>query len=188
MFPEHLPQHVEAIVFASEQPLRAEDVALTLSKTFDSEISIERVEEILQVLREKYSNEVYPFEIIESGGGYQFLTKNEYHQSISLFLNRKSNRRLSVAALETLAIIAYKQPVTKPEIEDIRGVNSDYTVQKLMEKELVEIVGRSDEPGKPLLYGTSQFFMDYFGINAMDELPKLKEFEELENQIGTTKE
>jgi len=83
-----------------------------------------------------------------------------------------------------LAIIAYKQPVTKHVIETIRGVNADYTVQKLVEKELIEIAGRSEEPGKPLLYKTTQQFLDYFGINSLDDLPKLKEFEELQNQIG----
>lgn len=188
MFPGNLPQHVEALIFASEQPVTAEEIAISLSRTFERDYSIDEIALTLESLKEKYASDIFSFEVVETGGGYQFLTKNEYHQSISLFLNLKSNRRLSVAALETLAIIAYKQPVTRPEIEDIRGVNSDYTVQKLMEKDLVEIVGRSDEPGKPLLYGTSQFFMDYFGINAMDELPRLKEFEELENQIGTTTE
>ena len=91
---------------------------------------------------------------------------------------------MTAAALETLAIIAYKQPVAKSEIEQIRGVSSDYTIQKLMEKELVEIKGRSEDVGKPLLYGTSTYFMDYFGINNLDELPKLREFQETENQIG----
>jgi segregation and condensation protein B len=97
-------------------------------------------------------------------------------------------KQLTTAALETLAIIAYKQPITKTQIEQIRGVNSDYSVNKLMEKELVEIVGRANEVGKPLLYGTSESFMDYFGINALEELPKVKEFEDKENEIGTLPE
>jgi segregation and condensation protein B len=93
-------------------------------------------------------------------------------------------KRLSRSALETLSIIAYKQPVTKSELERIRGVNCDYAIQKLLEKELVAIQGRSDGPGRPLLYGTSDKFMDYFGLKSLDDLPKPKEFREPSNQIG----
>ncbi len=121
---------------------------------------------------------------MRSGGGFQFLTKQDYHESVAALLHLHARRKLTNAALETLAIIAYRQPVTRAEIEQIRGVNSDYTVNKLMEKELVEITGRSKEPGRPLLYGTSAFFMDYFGINSLDELPQLKEFTEAESQVG----
>ncbi|HNE50673.1 MAG TPA: SMC-Scp complex subunit ScpB, partial [Chitinophagales bacterium] len=144
----------------------------------------EEVEGILFVIKEKYNNDLFPFELGEVGGGYQFLTKADYHTAVSGFLNRNTVKRLTTAALESLAIIAYKQPVTKSIIETIRGVNADYTIQKLIEKELVEIAGRSDEPGRPLLYKTTQQFLDYFGINSLEELPKLKEFEELQNQIG----
>jgi segregation and condensation protein B len=121
---------------------------------------------------------------VHSGGGYQFRSKADHHDVIAAFLQRDTVKRLTGAALETLAIIAYKQPVTKSEMEIIRGVSCDYTIQKLMERELVEIKGRSSEVGRPLLYGTSEFFLDYFGINSVDELPKLKEFAEPENQIG----
>lgn len=178
---------MEALIFASENPVCVSDLLEVISKNFEAEITEEAIELVLYALKDKYKDDIYPFEIVVSGGGYQFLTKAEYHHSVSLFLNRRSNRRLSVAALETLAIIAYKQPVSKSGIEVIRGVNSDYSVQKLMEKELVEIMGRSEEPGRPLLYGTSRFFMDYFGINDLKELPKLKEFEDVENQIGIPK-
>ena len=100
-------------------------------------------------------------------------------------LEQKNKKRLSVASLETLAIIAYKQPVTKPEIESIRGVNCDYTVQKLLERELVEMAGRSEAVGKPLLYRTSTLFMDYFGINSVTDLPQLKELQpQTDNEIG----
>jgi segregation and condensation protein B len=91
---------------------------------------------------------------------------------------------LSQAALETLAIIAYKQPVTKPDIEQIRGVNCDYSIQKLLEKELISIIGKSEAIGKPILYGTSTVFMDYFGINSIDELPQIKEFTDDTASIG----
>jgi segregation and condensation protein B len=111
-----------------------------------------------------------------SGGGWQFLTKKEYHKTVAQLNGDKFLKRLSAAALETLAIVAYKQPVTKGEIEAIRGVSSDYAVQKLLEKELIIITGRNEKmPGHPLVYATSRNFMDYFGINSPEDLPKIKE-------------
>ncbi len=130
----------------------------------------------IKATEEKYSSEFYPFEIIQSGGGWQFLTKKEYHKTVAQLSGDKFLKKLSVASLETLSIIAYKQPVTKSDIEIIRGVNCDYAVQKLLEKELVVIAGRKeDAPGKPLIYTTSKSFMDYFGINSPDDLPKIQE-------------
>src|SRR6202008_1249569 len=118
----------------------------------------------------------YPFEVIMSGGGWQFLTKAAYHKTVAQLNGDKFLKRLSVASLETLAIIAYKQPITKSEIEAIRGVNCDYAVQKLLEKDLILISGRNEEAvGKPLIYSTSKSFMDYFGINSPEDLPKLSE-------------
>jgi segregation and condensation protein B len=102
-------------------------------------------------------------------------------------LKQQSQKRLSSAQLETLSIIAYKQPITKGEVEQIRGVNSDYSVQKLLEKELIEIKGKSEGVGKPLIYGTSQKFMEYFGINSLQDLPQPKDFSQNENQIGEEK-
>ena len=112
------------------------------------------------------------------------MTKAVYHDAVSEMLKISSQKKLTTSALETLSIIAYKQPVTKSEMESIRGVNCDYTVQKLLDKELVEIVGRKEGPGKPLLYGTSQKFMNYFGLKSIDDLPKLKDFEQVDNTIG----
>src|SRR5205823_8420604 len=109
-------------------------------------------------------------------GRWQSLSKEAFHKTIAQLNGEKFLKRLSVAALETLAIVAYKQPITKGEIESIRGVNSDYSIQKLLEKELIVIIGRNEEmPGKPLVYSTSKSFMDYFGINSTDDLPKIKE-------------
>ena len=112
------------------------------------------------------------------------MTKPAYQASIGILLKQQSKKRLSTSALETLSIIAYKQPVTKSEIEQIRGVNCDYTVQKLLEKELVEIKGKAESIGRPLLYGTSTRFMDYFGINSIKDLPTPKDFSPPENEIG----
>jgi len=181
---EEVQKNIEAIIFAAESPIKVEDLLTYFNKSTELAYTQEEIEGIIFVIKEKYSNDLFPFELGEVGGGYQFLTKADYHTAVSAFLNRNAVKRLTTAALESLAIIAYKQPVTKSIIETIRGVNADYTIQKLMEKELVEIAGRSDEPGKPLLYRTTQQFLDYFGINSLDDLPKLKEFEELQNQIG----
>ena len=142
----------------------------------EERISLDQVEAAVDGIREKYNAEFYPFEIRQSGGGYQFLTKKDFYKTVAQLNGDKFLKRLSNAALETLAIIAYKQPITKGEVEAIRGVNSDYSIQKLLEKELVVITGRNEElPGKPLVYSTSRSFMDYFGINSTDDLPKIKE-------------
>jgi segregation and condensation protein B len=134
------------------------------------------VETSIEGVKEKYNSAFFPFELRESGGGWQFLTKREYHQTIAQLNGDKFLKRLSTAALETLAIIAYKQPITKSEIEAIRGVNCDYSIQKLLEKELIIISGRNEAMvGKPLIYATSRHFMDYFGINTSEELPKISE-------------
>ena len=134
------------------------------------------VESALEGITEKYNAEFYPFEVKQSGGGWQFLTRKEFHKTVAQLNGEKFLKRLSAASLETLAIIAYKQPVTKGEIEAIRGVSCDYAVQKLLEKELIIISGRNEKaPGQPLLYSTSRNFMDYFGINSAEELPKIKE-------------
>lgn len=113
------------------------------------------------------------------------MSKPYYHKVITVLLQHRSKRKLSVAALECLSIIAYAQPVTKTDIEQIRGVNCDHTIQKLMERDLIRITGRAETAGRPLLYGTTQYFMDYFGINTLDELPKLKEFEQKDMSIGS---
>lgn len=171
--------HIEALIFASEKPLTAAEITELINTAFgfmEERITIEEVNNGLEAVKDKYNSEFYPFEARESGGGWQFLTKKDFHQTIAQLNGEKFLKRLSNAALETLAIIAYKQPITKGEIEAIRGVNSDYSVQKLLEKELILITGRNEElPGKPLVYATSKSFMDYFGINSAGELPKIKE-------------
>jgi len=171
--------HIEVLIFASEKPLTSLEVVELINNAFgfmDERVSLDQVESCLDGIREKYASEFYPFEVKESGGGWQFLTKKDFHKTISQLNGDKFLKRLSNAALETLAIIAYKQPITKGEIESIRGVNSDYSVQKLLEKELIVIAGRNEKlPGHPLVYTTSKSFMDYFGINTTADLPKIKE-------------
>lgn len=171
--------HIEVLIFASDKPLTALEITELINNAFaflEERVTLDKVESCIEGIKEKYASEFYPFEVAESGGGLQFLTKKDYHQTIAQLNGDKFLKRLSTAALETLAIIAYKQPVTKGEIEAIRGVNSDYSVQKLLEKELIMISGRNENlPGHPLVYATSKTFMDYFGINSTDDLPKIKE-------------
>jgi len=171
--------HVEALIFAADRPLPVLEIVDLLNNALaflEDRATLDQVETAIEAIREKYASEFYAFEVRESGGGYQFLTKKDYYQTVAQLNGEKFLKRLSTAALETLAIIAYKQPISKGEIEHIRGVSSDYSIQKLLEKELIVISGRSEElPGKPLLYATSKAFMDYFGLNSPADLPKLKE-------------
>jgi len=171
--------HIESLIFASDKPLVSTELTELINNAFgfmEEKIEVEQVDAALGGIVEKYNSEFYPFEVRESGGGWQFLTKKEFHKTVAQLNGEKFLKRLSSAALETLAIIAYKQPVTKGEIESIRGVSSDYAVQKLLEKELIIITGRNEKlPGHPLVYATSKSFMDYFGINTADDLPKIKE-------------
>lgn len=155
---------------------------------FEADVPMKDIEEAIETLKEKYASDEYSFEPVQSGGGYQFLTKPAYQTSIGILLKQQSKKRLSNSALETLAIIAYKQPVTKTEVEQVRGVNCDYSIQKLLEKELIEIKGKSEAVGRPIIYGTSQNFFDYFGINNIKELPTLKDFTQAENEIGEAQE
>ena len=183
----NLITHIEALIFASEKPLTAIEITELVNSAFgfmDDKVVIDQVETSIEGVKEKYNSEFFPFELRESGGGWQFLTKRDYHQTIAQLNGDKFLKRLSTAALETLAIIAYKQPITKSEIEAIRGVNCDYSIQKLLEKELIVISGRNENMvGKPLIYSTSRHFMDYFGINSSEELPKISEV--LAEQIVT---
>ncbi len=171
--------HIEVLIFASDKPLTSLDIVELINNTFgflEERIMTDQIESALQGIKEKYDSEFYPFEVKESGGGWQFLTKKDYYKTIAQLNGDKFLKRLSNAALETLAIIAYKQPITKGEIEAIRGVNTDYSIQKLLEKELILISGRNEHaPGKPLIYATSKNFMDYFGINTAADLPKIRE-------------
>src|SRR5215203_4240277 len=175
----NLLPHIEALIFASDKPLTSSEIKDLVDQAFgfmDDKVEVEQVDASLEGIVEKYNSEFYPFEVRQSGGGWQFLTKKDFHKTVAQLNGEKFLKRLSAAALETLAIIAYKQPVTKGEIEAIRGVSSDYAVQKLLEKELIVISGRNEKlPGHPLIYATSKNFMDYFGINSAEDLPKIKE-------------
>ncbi len=177
----------EAIIFGAEKPISAVDIIkLIQDSSIDDQIDSDKITSALNAVVEKYSSDFYPFEIKQIGGGYQFLSKKEFYPILSKLNGDKYTKKLSTASLETLAIIAYKQPITKAEIEHIRGVNSDYSVQKLLEKDLIIISGRmEDMVGKPLTYSTSKSFMDYLGIQSINDLPKLSELQAIDTVIPT---
>jgi segregation and condensation protein B len=171
-----LMPHVEALIFASERPLTQIEMTEIIGQALETAIEADRIATCIEAIKEKYEAEYYPFQLKEIGGGYQFLTKKQFHKTVLQLNGDKHIKKLSSAAMETLSIIAYKQPITKSEIEFIRGVSADYSIQKLLEKELIVIAGRNEEMvGKPLVYTTSKGFMDYLGINSPSQLPQLKD-------------
>ncbi len=183
---ENKTLHIEAIIFTSKNAVSIKELLAFFNTQENIAVDETIILECIEEIENKYQSNNFSFELKKVGGGYQFLSKVAFHNSISIFLNQKAKRRLSVSAMETLSIIAYKQPVTKSEIEQIRGVSSDYSVHKLLEKELINVLGKSDKPGKPILYGVSQYFLDYFGMNSIEEMPLLKEIlPQNDNEIGT---
>lgn len=181
---ERIDAYIESLIFVAQQPVTREDIRYHLENALQARIEPEEVDDALSRLQERYWDDLYAMEIVEVAGGFQFVTKGAYHHIAGQYLKQLTKRRLSKVALETMAIIAYRQPVSRAEIEKIRGVNSDYAIDKLLEKELIEIAGRSDGPGKPLLYKTSGKFMDYFGLRSMADLPQLKDFDMPAELIG----
>jgi segregation and condensation protein B len=181
---DFLQNHIEALIFCSPSPIKLADIKTCLSEMFNAEVPEEDIQGALQRLEEKFLAEEFSFQINKAAGGYQFLTKPAYQASISIMLKQQSKKRLSTSAMETLSIIAYKQPISKTEIENIRGVNCDYAVQKLLDKGLIEITGKAETIGRPMLYGTTTKFMEYFGINDLQELPTPKDFSTEVNTIG----
>lgn len=181
---EKVDKLIESLIFASEQSITLSDLQTLVNNYLKQELSEEDIKASIDLLIEKYQSDDYVFELIEISNGYQFLSKKEYHELLNQLIIHKEKKKLSTAAMETLAIIAYKQPITKSEIELIRGVNCDYSIQKLLEKDLISISGRSSGPGKPILYETSQSFMDHFGLKNVKDLPQLKDIQSLDNSIN----
>ena len=181
---EHLAQHIEALIFSAEQSISLEEIKNVAEAALETELDTTQVKDAIGQIKVKYSDAALAIELVELAGGYVFLTKKDFHQTVNQLQLHRSKKKLSQAALETLAIIAYRQPITKLEIEQIRGVNCDYTIQKLLEKELIGISGKAETVGKPLLYHTSALFMDYFGLNSLADLPQLKDVLAESNEIG----
>lgn len=181
---DFLQNHVEALIFCSPAPIKVADIKSCLSEMFNADVPEDDIAGALQRIEEKFTAEEFSFQLFKTAGGFQFLTKPAYQASIGIMLKQQSKKRLSTSAMETLSIIAYKQPISKTEIENIRGVNCDYAVQKLLDKSLIEITGKAETIGRPMLYGTTPKFMEYFGINDLNELPVPKEFTGEVNTIG----
>lgn len=167
---------VESVIFASTEPLPVERITECVQR---EHVDNALVTEVIELLNRKYDAGGLSFRIIKIAGGYQFATLPQYDKWLSRLYKTKADRKLSQSSLEVLAIIAYKQPISRSEIEKIRGVNADWTLRSLMEKNLVTVVGREDAPGRPLLFGTTKQFLEHFGLNAISELPKLKEIEDI---------
>ncbi|MCK5149076.1 SMC-Scp complex subunit ScpB [bacterium] len=171
---DNLTQIVEAIIFASDEPITYEQLRITIEET-----SVKQVKTAVNELNHAYSQSDRTFHIVEVAGGVQMVTRSIYAQWLKRLFQRKAKSRLSHAALETLSVIAFKQPIAKSDVAGIRGVSCDGVVKTLLERDLVAIGGRADGPGRPLLYKTTKEFLRYFGINSIKDLPKPREIEEL---------
>ena len=171
---------IEAILFAHAEPLKAIELAEMMNES-EEELSLtaEHIDNMITELNQLYDQNDVSFRIEKKGGGYRFLTRPQLHPWLQMAQNQSRRRRLSQSALETVAIVAYKQPITKPEVDAIRGVDSGYVIRQLLERELITVSGRADSPGKPLLYKTSPLFLSHFGLQSGDELPKPREIEDL---------
>jgi len=177
---EEIKRIIEALVFASANPITENRI-----KSVIEELSVAKIQQIIDELNGEYEKNQHSFHIVRLGGGYQFVTKPQFSKYIKKYYKGRSKSKLSRAGLEVLAIIAFKQPISRPEIDAIRGVNSDGVVKTLLERNLIFISGRSENLGRPLMYSTTSEFLQYFGINDVAELPKPKEIEDL---LGSTQE
>ncbi|MBM4065838.1 MAG: SMC-Scp complex subunit ScpB [Planctomycetes bacterium] len=169
---EEIKPIIESLIFAAEEPI-------TLRKLVDiiGDIDSARVLEAVAQLKNDYDTQGRSFQIEEIAGGYQLFTKPEYYEWIAQLRKKSGETKLSQAALETLAIIAYKQPILRADLESIRGVQSGQIIRLLMEKDLVKVVGRDESLGHPLLYGTTKRFLEYFGLKDLKDLPNIEELE-----------
>lgn len=172
---------IEALIFSSDEPLTNSEIIKAINGIDGEDISIssDDINNAIDLLNQEFESTGRAVRIVKIAGGYLFATREEYAKYIGYLSSEKTKRRLSQAALETLAIIAYKQPITKPELELIRGVNSEYILATLLDKKLITISGRAETIGRPLLYTTTDEFLKYFGLNSLSDLPKPREIEEI---------
>jgi len=168
-------QLVEGAIFSAPGPLSA----AKLTGLADG-LTVEDIKAAIDSLNENYRSDGHAFLIDEIAGGYRLLTRRELGEKLAAFFARRSKDKLSRAALETLAIVAYKQPVTRAAVESVRGVESDHIVQSLTELGLIRVTGTADAPGRPMLYGTTKKFLDHFGLKSLKDLPREKDFEAME--------
>ena len=171
---------IEAVIFAADVPVSAAQLARTL-EVLDQPVIVQLIGE----LQQEYDSAGRGFQIIEIANGYQMRTRDKYAPWIKSFYTTEISSRLSMSALEALAIVAYRQPVTRAEIEQVRGVNSDSVIRTLLERNLIKVEGRKQAPGKPMIYGTTDEFLMHFGLKDLSELPSI---DEIERMLGTPKE
>jgi segregation and condensation protein B len=164
---------IEALVFVADEPITVK----TLSDVLEEDR--ETVEAAVEELKQEYEERMSGLQLREIAGGWQISTRTEYHEEIRRFLKTRPSAKLSLAALETLAVIAYKQPVTVPEILEIRGVQSASAIKTLLDKKLITPKGRKETVGRPMMYGTSKDFLLQFGLKDLSELPSIEDFEDL---------
>ncbi len=169
--PNQIKADLEALIFVSNKPLLLEDIKKVFTNLQTSEIR-----DMIETIKKEYEERSSGIRIIEIAGGFQMATSPESAATIKEFYKIKHTEKLTGPSLEALAIIAYKQPVTRIDIEAVRGVNCDGVVKSLLEKNLIRIVGRKEVIGRPFVYGTTRFFLDYFGLKSLNELPKIEEF------------
>lgn len=170
---EEISAAVEALIFVSDEPIAVKTIAEILEE--DREI----VASVLENLAEEFNSRAGGLQLREIAGGWQISTRPEFHEEIQRFLKTRPNAKLSLAALETLAVIAYKQPVTVPEILQIRGVQSGSAIKTLLDRRLIVAKGRKETVGRPMMYGTSKEFLLQFGLKDLSELPSIEDFEDL---------
>jgi segregation and condensation protein B len=171
---------IEALLFASDQPLSVKTLRFLMG-----DIEPSQIREAIDDLRQRYDQYEHSFQIVEIAGGYQMCTRPEYAKWVKGLYRNRSQGRLSKAALETLAIIAYRQPIIRTDIESLRGVHIEGVLQTLMERNLITIRGRKDSVGRPLLYGTTDEFLRYFGLNKITDLPDKEELQSLTEGLKT---
>jgi segregation and condensation protein B len=168
---------VEALIFVSDEPITIKTLAEVLEE------DRETIEAAVEELKQEYDERMSGLQIREIAGGWQISTRTEFHEEVRKFLKTRPNAKLSLAALETLAVIAYKQPVTVPEILEIRGVQSASAIKTLLDKKLIAAKGRKETVGRPMQYGTSKDFLIQFGLKDLSELPSIEDFEDLTQGI-----
>lgn len=177
--PDTLERAVEALAFAADTPLAPAEAARIVSDVTGHEVRAVDVEAAVDRLNAAYAATGRAFRIQHWGGGLRMATEPDMAPFVRALLHNEEEHRLSRALLETLAVVAYRQPVTKPEVDFVRGVNTDYALRQLMERDLLTVVGRADAVGRPLLYGTTEHFLDLFGLGTLDELPRPREVDEI---------
>ncbi len=181
--PTTMKNLIEALVFAAKEPLTIKQMKDIYEgeghQAYLRQLDAEEVEAAINELNTEYEGAEKPYRIVRIAGGFQFATMSSYADWIGRLYKEQGRRKLSQSGIESLAIIAYKQPVTKSDIESIRGVNCDYVLKTLLEKELITVVGRAHAPGRPLLYGTTREFLKHFGLNEITDLPRPREIEEI---------